>query len=1269
MKISSPLILLISLLLGQVSQAAVSISPSTVRTRYTTSAPFTITGATSGTLDGTPLNITAGVTFNLTVTSIGYHELTATDGVTPQTVAFIVKNSERGSTEDGIPTMVPYHFVNDAPSAFAAGELKILAPSTFPLNLPLPVVGRLIKGSSFGATAGDPLFLNGLVSLAGSAATPVQLRRGWGSTILPPATVAGTLSLGASVNSLTNPKSVTLEAATTYTTKGGTVTTADNWGSNARIYLNTKLIIAAGGSVTVGAGTIVKCASGVEIEIAPGASMAVSGTTADPVVFVPENATQLWGGVWLQPKTGTPVAQFTATGTIFCRWGNNQTYLNTAPHNLAAHRPMEPCFTLSSGGVLNLTDCALVGPTGLTETRGSAFASAGGFLNLTRVLAQRCITGGEQVGGGVEINQSAIMEMTDPGVSVDSSTFVDADNDGIYLVPGSGVTYHVTKTVIGWTKDDGIDTGGDGSGTTVVTNCWFENCVHEAISNSGVGRVPESHHSVHFNSGQGMECGYGGPLSLVDNSLLIGNMVGARFGDNYGSNAGTNGTGTSQYDGTITVQNSLSLNNYFHDSWAIDFSRWTYSNNRLIMTGSKVSKAADLAVQNGAEDSGNSLFVPATDGALLAGYMPVPDSSVGVDLLLDKHQDALAAFPASVNVRLSTFSSKQVSVTWQAVGKTTAVATAENILASGTLTFAQGETLKTIAPSLPANHGYASVVLRLASPVNAEITGLPAYYFNSSPPAADQVLITKSASGWNYFAVAPATPSDHSITWPPNDAGGRGWTTADFIEPTTAPNAWKLSKTSPIGWGNLGAAAPYLTLNTTLVTTAPTERNITTYYRKTFTISNPATVTSLVLQCLADDGAAVYLNGVRVSPVTWGLDPGTSVGGALYFDQLSSRYKSDGAAESDYDSLTLSGAAVPTLNAAPAVNVLAIELHQQSTGSGDGAVDAQLTASFGVPTNSPSAFAESYTANGNSPLTIAAPGLLANDTDPDAGTTLTAYVDSAPLPAQGTVTVTPNGSFTFTPAPGFTGLASFTYRAFDGLLVSDPAQVSITVVQPPNQAPAGVADSRSYTLGTTLTVPAPGVLSNDTDPDAGTTLTAVLVAGPSASEGVLVLNPDGSFSFTPATNFSGATSFFYRASDGSLTSSLTTVTLTASLDGDNDGLPDLYEIANFGDLNQNGTSDFDHDGLDNATELLAGTAPNNGASSFTVGTIAATDGSFSLNFPSVPGKTYTIEYKNSLGDPSWQVLSSGVSATGSSTPYTDSTFGSVGTRFYRVRIE
>ena len=97
-----------------------------------------------------------------------------------------------------------------------------------------------------------------------------------------------------------------------------------------------------------------------------------------------------------------------------------------------------------------------------------------------------------------------------------------------------------------------------------------------------------------------------------------------------------------------------------------------------------------------------------------------------------------------------------------------------------------------------------------------------------------------------------------------------------------------------------------------------------------------------------------------------------------------------------------------------------------------------------------------------------------------------------------------------------------------------------------NTAPTAAADGYEVDEDTPLNVSAPGVLSNDSDPDPGDTLTAVLVSGPSHAASFM-LNADGSFAYTPDANYSGPDGFSYKASDASNAESNTvTVSLTVN---------------------------------------------------------------------------------------------------------------------------
>ena len=94
-----------------------------------------------------------------------------------------------------------------------------------------------------------------------------------------------------------------------------------------------------------------------------------------------------------------------------------------------------------------------------------------------------------------------------------------------------------------------------------------------------------------------------------------------------------------------------------------------------------------------------------------------------------------------------------------------------------------------------------------------------------------------------------------------------------------------------------------------------------------------------------------------------------------------------------------------------------------------------------------------------------------------------------------------------------------------------------------NDAPIANDDFFSTLEDTSITYSAAQILGNDTDIN-GDPLTIVSVT--SVSGGSVVLNPDGTVTFTPDSNFSGTAEFSYIASDGSLESNEATVTVTVT---------------------------------------------------------------------------------------------------------------------------
>ena len=111
----------------------------------------------------------------------------------------------------------------------------------------------------------------------------------------------------------------------------------------------------------------------------------------------------------------------------------------------------------------------------------------------------------------------------------------------------------------------------------------------------------------------------------------------------------------------------------------------------------------------------------------------------------------------------------------------------------------------------------------------------------------------------------------------------------------------------------------------------------------------------------------------------------------------------------------------------------------------------------------------------------------------------------------------------------------------DGSTVTCAMVIGVAPVN--DNDPHAVADSYAIDEDTTLTVPAAGVLANDTDADADS-LTARLIDGP--SHGRLTLDSNGSFSYLPDDDFFGNDSFTYAADDGLRCSQATEVRITVA---------------------------------------------------------------------------------------------------------------------------
>jgi uncharacterized repeat protein (TIGR01451 family) len=142
--------------------------------------------------------------------------------------------------------------------------------------------------------------------------------------------------------------------------------------------------------------------------------------------------------------------------------------------------------------------------------------------------------------------------------------------------------------------------------------------------------------------------------------------------------------------------------------------------------------------------------------------------------------------------------------------------------------------------------------------------------------------------------------------------------------------------------------------------------------------------------------------------------------------------------------------------------------------------------------------------------------ILTNDT-PTGG--LTVKISPFPTPLHGSLTLSTNGIFTYTPQTDYVGKDSIQYQACNGNNLCATAYAVFTIIGPP---PVAVRDTYSTTVGTPIT--GNNILINDI----GVTSVKILPF-PTPLHGSLTLSTNGSFTYTPASGYVGKDSIQYEA--------------------------------------------------------------------------------------------------------------------------------------------
>lgn len=432
----------------------------------------------------------------------------------------------------------------------------------------------------------------------------------------------------------------------------------------------------------------------------------------------------------------------------------------------------------------------------------------------------------------------------------------------------------------------------------------------------------------------------------------------------------------------------------------------------------------------------------------------------------------------------------------------------------------------TAGGTIPADGGATRHTVRFRVVVDADaqgqdLTNVAAYTYRGQTTGARQSTASNSVVG-----TVPATPSANTEPSAPSylrslrPAPGDGSLVLDVLAGSTDPDGDTLSLLG--GTDGAGGSVVEDAEGRLVYTPRPDFAGRDAF---TYTITDGQGGTST---------AVVRVDVVNDAPTADDETASTPAGTAVAVDVLT------GDTDANRDALTVKSVATPAngtvtqlpdgrLQYTPNPGFRGTDSFEYVVQDTRGGTDTGLV-TVTVTNRAPDAVADQVSVQLGA--TSAPLALRGNDSDPDGDTTT---VVSHTQPAQGTVTVAPNGTGTWTPPVGFVGTTTSTYTLSDGS-ATDTATVTLTVNGPP------VAATSSATTATD-TATEIDLLAGSSDPN-GDTVTVASVTQPAA--GAVVLGTDGVARYTPPTGFTGTTTFDYVLTDGRGGSTTRTVTVTVT---------------------------------------------------------------------------------------------------------------------------
>ena len=267
----------------------------------------------------------------------------------------------------------------------------------------------------------------------------------------------------------------------------------------------------------------------------------------------------------------------------------------------------------------------------------------------------------------------------------------------------------------------------------------------------------------------------------------------------------------------------------------------------------------------------------------------------------------------------------------------------------------------------------------------------------------------------------------------------------------------------------------------------------------------------------------------------------------------------------------------------PTANYFGTDVFEyQVCDNGSPAICVTETVSLSIsPVNdAPEAVADNYSVDED---IILSDNVLTNDSDIENNTLSATLVTNV---TNGTLSLSANGSFTYTPNANYYGPDAFTYQVCDNGSPSLCVTESVTItVNPINDAPNTTNDNFFGLEDNQITG---NVLTNDSDID-GDALTTTVFSSP--SNGTVTLQANGSFTYTPAANYFGSDQFIYEVCDNGSPTICLTETVLFSISPVNDApiaVTDNYSLDEDNTLSNNVlTNDSDIENNTLATILVS----------------------------------------------------------------------------------